>query len=171
MVRHTPLQNDPQQHQREAKHRTFRVSLTPDPSPDSDSARNLVQKSGLDSHVGPQQCDFASNSGGGTTAGAPTRTRVRPSRNHCTTETLSRTPYRWRCWGESAPIRAETLSGGQDKLYFLGPRWGPEPPGLALQFILVTKSSSQDFARNCRGIKNLRHSPRIKDFLSRGRGV
>jgi hypothetical protein len=34
----TPLQNEPKQHQREAKHRTCRMWRTPDPNPDSASA-------------------------------------------------------------------------------------------------------------------------------------
>jgi hypothetical protein len=58
--------------------------------------RNLcareLSKSGLASHFGPQTCDFVSNSGGGTTAGAPTCTQVRPSRNQCTAEALSKPP-------------------------------------------------------------------------------
>ena len=77
----TPLQNDPQQHQREAKHRKCRVSRGGKRSPDSESARRELSKSGLASQCGPQKCDFASNSGGGTTAGAPKWTRVRPRRN------------------------------------------------------------------------------------------
>jgi hypothetical protein len=54
----TPLQDDPQQHQCEAKHRTVRVSCGPDLSPDSDSARKALQKSSLDSKFGPQTCDL-----------------------------------------------------------------------------------------------------------------
>jgi hypothetical protein len=96
----TPLQNDPQQHQRDAKHQKFRAPHGGKPSPDSESARKALQTSGLGSHIGPQTCDFTSNSGGGTTAGAPTHARVRPSRNQCTTETISRTSYRVRCWGK-----------------------------------------------------------------------
>ena len=88
----TPFQNDPQQHQREAKHRNFRVPRGGKRSPDSDSALRELSKSGLASDCGPQKCDFARNSGGGTTAGAPTWTRVRPRRNQCTTQALSRTP-------------------------------------------------------------------------------
>ena len=83
-----PLQNDPQQHQREAKNRKCRISRGGKRSPDSESARRELSKSGLASHVGPQKCDFASNSGGGTTTGTPKCTRVRPRRNQCTTEAL-----------------------------------------------------------------------------------
>jgi hypothetical protein len=74
----TPLQNDPQQHQREAKHRTFSVPHGVEWSPDSNSARTLLQKSGLDAEFGSRKFDFTSNSGGGTTAGAPTPTRASP---------------------------------------------------------------------------------------------
>jgi hypothetical protein len=90
----TPLQIEPQHHQCQAKHRQIRVSRGGTRSPDSESARRELSKSGLASHFDLQNCDFASNSGGGTTAGAPTRTRVPSSRNQCTTEALSRTPYR-----------------------------------------------------------------------------
>jgi hypothetical protein len=40
-----------------------RVSRTPDPSLDSDSARHMLQKSGLDSKFGPRQFDFAGRGG------------------------------------------------------------------------------------------------------------
>jgi hypothetical protein len=96
----TPLQNDSQLHQRKANNRHFRTSRGGKRSPDSESECRELSKSGLASHFGPRTCDFTSNSGGGTTAGAPTRTRVRPSRNQCTTEPSSSTPYRFRCWGE-----------------------------------------------------------------------
>jgi hypothetical protein len=69
----TPLQNEPQQHQREAKHRRFRVPCGGRRSPDSDFARNLLQKSGLGFHFGPQNSDFTSNSGGGTAEEAKNR--------------------------------------------------------------------------------------------------
>jgi hypothetical protein len=84
----------PQQHQCGAKKRKFRVSHAEKPSPDSESARRELSKSGVAFHVGPQKCDVTSESGGGTTVGAPTWTRVRPRRNQCTTEAVSRTPYR-----------------------------------------------------------------------------
>ena len=148
----TPLQNDPQQHQRGAKGRKCRIPCGGKRSPDSESACRELSKSGLASHVGPhtcsltsnsgggttaggtkvdpgpakapkwtrvrprhnqlclihmktqqsglgsylgpQTCDFTSNSGGGTTTGAPKHTRVRPGRIQCATEELSRTPYR-----------------------------------------------------------------------------
>jgi hypothetical protein len=93
----TPLQNDPQQHRREATRLNFRVSCAGQRSPDSESARRELSKSGLACHVGPQACTFTSHSGGGSTVGAPTWTRVRPRRTHCTTETVSRNPYRLRC--------------------------------------------------------------------------
>jgi hypothetical protein len=54
----------PQQHQREATHRKVRMSRTPDPSPDSDSARNTLSKSGLGSKLGPQDKDVAGSGGG-----------------------------------------------------------------------------------------------------------
>jgi hypothetical protein len=44
------LQNHPQQHQFDAKHRTLRVSCGPDPSPDSDYAPTTLKKPGLGSH-------------------------------------------------------------------------------------------------------------------------
>jgi hypothetical protein len=80
----TTLQNDPKQHKREANHRTRRVSRGGTRSPDSESARRELSKSGLASHSCPQTCDFTSNSGGGT--------RIRPSRIQYATEELSRTP-------------------------------------------------------------------------------
>jgi hypothetical protein len=60
----TPLQNDPQQPQREAKSRKCRVSSSGKRSPDSDSLRRELSKSGLASPFGRRKCDFASNSGG-----------------------------------------------------------------------------------------------------------
>jgi hypothetical protein len=90
----TPLQNDTQEHQREAKHRTCRVSRGGKRSPDPELAHRVLSKSDLASHVVPRACDFTSNFDGGTTPGTPTCSRVRPSRNQCTTEALSRTPYR-----------------------------------------------------------------------------
>jgi hypothetical protein len=106
----TPLQNDPQQHQREAKNLEVRVPCGGKRSQDSESLRRELSKSGLASHVGPQKCDFAGRGGGplpevltvpsgirasevgGTTAGAQSRTRVWPSRIQCTTEEVSRVP-------------------------------------------------------------------------------
>jgi hypothetical protein len=41
-----------------------RVSGVSERSPDSDSPRKTLQKSGLASHVGPQKCDVASRGGG-----------------------------------------------------------------------------------------------------------
>jgi hypothetical protein len=78
----TPLQNDPQQHQREAKHRKCRVSRWPDLSPDSDSARKALQKSGLGSELGKHKFDSHATSGrdGGTTTGAPVDTG--PTESH-----------------------------------------------------------------------------------------
>jgi hypothetical protein len=61
----TPLQNDPQQHQREAKRRKLRVSRGHDLSPDSDAARKTLQKSGLGSDSGPQKNDFSFGPGWG----------------------------------------------------------------------------------------------------------
>jgi hypothetical protein len=87
----TPLQNDPQQHQRNAKEQKGHLPRGWKRSPDSDSQRNVLQKSSLDSKFGPQNINVTSNSGAGTTAGAPTCTRVRPRRFQSTTETLSRT--------------------------------------------------------------------------------
>jgi hypothetical protein len=49
IVRMTPLQHDPQQHQCEAKHRQFRVSRASKWSPDSEAARTMQHKSGLHS--------------------------------------------------------------------------------------------------------------------------
>jgi hypothetical protein len=49
----------PQQLQQDAKHRQFRFSRGSERSPDLESARTFLQKSGLGSHVGPQTCDFA----------------------------------------------------------------------------------------------------------------
>jgi hypothetical protein len=40
------------------------MSRTPDPSPDSNSARKALQKSGLGSYVGSRNIDFAGRSGG-----------------------------------------------------------------------------------------------------------
>mgnify|MGYP000751531514 CR=1 FL=1 len=51
---HTVAKSSPQQHRREAKPRTCRVSRGPDLSPDSDSARERLQKSSLGSKFGPQ---------------------------------------------------------------------------------------------------------------------
>jgi hypothetical protein len=47
----TPLQNDPQQHQQEAKHQQICVPRMLDPSADSGSTRQALQKSGLDSLI------------------------------------------------------------------------------------------------------------------------
>ncbi len=47
----TTLQNDPQQHQREATHRTFRVSRGGRRSPDSESVRRELSKTSFGSHV------------------------------------------------------------------------------------------------------------------------
>ena len=60
----TPLQNDPQQHQREAKNLIFRVSCGGKRSPDSESPRREISKSGVASHFGPQKCDFTGRGGG-----------------------------------------------------------------------------------------------------------
>jgi hypothetical protein len=60
----TPLQNDPQQHHREAKHINFRVSRAGTRSPDPESVRRELSKSGLASHFGQQTCGFASRGGG-----------------------------------------------------------------------------------------------------------
>jgi hypothetical protein len=60
----TALQNYYKQHPCGAKHQQMRVSCGPDPSPDSDSPRNLLQKSGLVSHVDPNECDFTGRGGG-----------------------------------------------------------------------------------------------------------
>jgi hypothetical protein len=54
----TPFQNDPQPHKHEAKQRKHRVLRTPDPSPDSDSVRKGLHKSGIGSNFGPQTFDF-----------------------------------------------------------------------------------------------------------------
>jgi hypothetical protein len=79
----TSLQNDPEQHQREVKHRAnrtshgsecvmhpprgggatnrkFDVSRGSEWSPDSESALRELSKSGLASHFAPRTCDFAS---------------------------------------------------------------------------------------------------------------
>jgi hypothetical protein len=53
----TPLQNDPQQHHREAKHRKYRVPRGGKRGPDSEVARRELSKSGLASHFGPQKND------------------------------------------------------------------------------------------------------------------
>ena len=50
------------------------------------TARNLLQKSSLGSKFGPHQWDFANNSDGGATTGAPKWSRVRPRRNQCTSQ-------------------------------------------------------------------------------------
>jgi hypothetical protein len=76
----TPLQNDPQQHQCDATHRKHRVSRAGKRCPDSESVRRELSKSGLASHFRQHKCGFASNSGGGTTAGVPKWPRVRPLR-------------------------------------------------------------------------------------------
>jgi hypothetical protein len=68
----TPLQNDPKQHQHEAKHRKGRIPCGGKRSPGSESARRELSKSGLASRFGPQKCDFPSNSAGGTTGGGTT---------------------------------------------------------------------------------------------------
>jgi hypothetical protein len=47
----TPLQNEPQQHQREAKHRQIRVPHGGKRSPDSEPPRRELSKSGLNSNV------------------------------------------------------------------------------------------------------------------------
>jgi hypothetical protein len=70
-----PLQNDPQQHQREAKNPKYRVPRGGKRSPDSESARRELSKSVLASHVGPQKRDVMSNSGGGHHGGG---TNVHP---------------------------------------------------------------------------------------------
>ena len=57
----TPLQNDPQQHQREANNREFRIPRGGKRSPDSASARRELSKSGFASHVGLLKCDFTSS--------------------------------------------------------------------------------------------------------------
>jgi hypothetical protein len=61
----TPLQNNSQQRQREAKHGTYRVTSGPDPRPDSESFQQTLQKSGLVSKFGPHNFDFTSNFGPG----------------------------------------------------------------------------------------------------------
>jgi hypothetical protein len=112
----TPLQNDPQQQQRETKHRKCRVTRGGKRSPDSESARRELSKSGL-AYFGSRKSDFASDSGRGTTAGAPTRTRVRPNQNQCATETLSRTPYRSRYWGNVLKKCFGSVSGRRCSLW------------------------------------------------------
>jgi hypothetical protein len=47
-----------------AKHRHFRVPHGSERSPDSDSPRKALQKSGLGSNSGPQHIDFAGRGGG-----------------------------------------------------------------------------------------------------------
>jgi hypothetical protein len=76
----TPLQNDPQQHQREATNRKCRIPCGGKRSPHSESAGRELSKSGLGSKFGPQTCEFTRTSGGGTTAGTPTCSRFRTSR-------------------------------------------------------------------------------------------
>jgi hypothetical protein len=76
----TLMQNDAQQHQREANQRQIRVVRGGKRSPDSEAACRELSNSGLDSHVLLQTCDSTSNFGGGTTTWAATCTRVRPSR-------------------------------------------------------------------------------------------
>jgi hypothetical protein len=49
-------------------------------NPDSESAHRKHSKSGLGSDFGPQTCVVVTISGGGTAAGEPKFTRVRPSR-------------------------------------------------------------------------------------------
>jgi hypothetical protein len=91
----TPLQNDPQQRRREAKHRTHRVSRGPDLSPDLDSARTMLQKSSLGSEFGPRSKKKQATSGSGEgEKGAPKWTRAGPSRIQCKTEELPTTPDR-----------------------------------------------------------------------------
>jgi hypothetical protein len=109
--RMTPLQNDPQQ-QHGATNRKCRVPPAGKRSRDSESTCREFSKSSLASHVGSRKRDVAGRGGGplpevlpvlsgihasgagGTTTGAPTRPRVRPSPIQCTTETLSANPYR-----------------------------------------------------------------------------
>jgi hypothetical protein len=75
----TPLQNDPQQHQREAKDLKFRGQRGGKRGPDSEAARRELSKSGLASHVGLQQCDFASRGGGPLPEVLPVLTGIRAS--------------------------------------------------------------------------------------------
>ena len=89
----TPLQNDPQQHQREAKHREFRVARGSEWSTDSESARPELSKSGLASNFGSHKCDFPSNSGG-----APRRGHQR--------EPVYRDPLSLAPLGENREFRA-----------------------------------------------------------------
>jgi hypothetical protein len=56
---------DPQQHQREAKNRKCRVPRGGKRSPDSESVRRELSKSGLPSHAGPQKRDFTGDDSGG----------------------------------------------------------------------------------------------------------
>jgi hypothetical protein len=65
----TPLQNDPQQHQREAKIRKYRVPRGGKRSPDSESAHRELSKSCIGSYFGPQTFDFTSSNGGGPRLG------------------------------------------------------------------------------------------------------
>jgi hypothetical protein len=88
----TPLQNDPQQHQHEAKKRKCRVSRGGKRSPDSESVRQELSKSGLASHLGSQKRDVTSNSG----EGAPRRGHQRAPGPGQTGSSVLQNKYRER---------------------------------------------------------------------------
>jgi hypothetical protein len=111
------------------KNRKCRISRSKKRSPDSESAHRELPKSGLASQFVPQTCDFIRNSGGGTTAGAPKLPWVRPRRNRCTTEALSRTPLSLMLLGEQTwdPVRDPDPQDKSDFYSRVGGPWRQNP--------------------------------------------
>jgi hypothetical protein len=90
----TPLQNDPQQHQHEAKNRKCRVSRGGKWSPDSESVRRELSKSDLASDVG-QQLRWGHHGGGTNVAPGPAKAQPVSYRS-----IIENPPYRLCCWGK-----------------------------------------------------------------------
>jgi hypothetical protein len=139
----TPLRNDPQQHQREAKHRHVRDSRTPDLSLDSDSARKALQKSGFGSYFGQQNCDFASRRGGPLPESFGCRLEYVP---RWSGETGAGTPRRAK-WTRALPSRIKYITLPRNPIRN---RYGKQPATHATQILkdASSKSGGQGDATN-----------------------
>jgi hypothetical protein len=107
-------------------------------SPDSDFVRTLLRKSCLDSHCGPQNIDFTSNSGGGTSAGG---TIVHPG--PATPDSVYYRHYR-------EPPIASVVGGRITQSCLPGPSWGlPVPSEGLLRGAFGAAAAAPTATRGC----------------------